>query len=383
MRSALGVKPDPSVLGRVLEPHRRGAVLVSAVFDGFFRTYERRIEDLLRIAAGGMAFRPSGPLHPDLVNRVADEVADLADHVLRMCIRAFDYLPPVDVTFGDFLRALVTADYELNPEDPYELRYNMIEGFRARGIYPDEVNSLAEESLVWQSVDELDLPQLPRTVIPHLHRLLVVTASALEETDRIFERAMSDRPTRKESRERSYLQSYQHMVHETEDEDGDGDAVDQERKFKKRLARALSSYGKRNAAQLGLNPKRLKNIAVRGFHPVHRIGADQRLVIELVVQFVQTDKSQHEDLGGIPSRAGATVIFDAEGYVRYVIAKPVEFEGLLDQLKGAATARATRTKQFYMEADLADPRMAWSEKDYYRNRMKLRMNLRALHGGVV
>jgi hypothetical protein len=27
-----------------------------------------------------------------------------------MSIRAFDYLPPFDITFGDYLRALVTAD---------------------------------------------------------------------------------------------------------------------------------------------------------------------------------------------------------------------------------------------------------------------------------
>ena len=34
-----------------------------------------------------------------------------------MCIRAFQYLPPVDVTFGDFLRSAVTADRDLFPAD--------------------------------------------------------------------------------------------------------------------------------------------------------------------------------------------------------------------------------------------------------------------------
>src|SRR5262249_45237540 len=60
----------------------------------------------------------------------------------------FEYLPPVDVDFGDFLRALITADYELVPADP-DLRDAMIEAFRNRGIYPDGVNSLAEESVLW------------------------------------------------------------------------------------------------------------------------------------------------------------------------------------------------------------------------------------------
>ena len=36
-----------------------------------------------------------------------------------MCLRAFEYLPPVDVTFGDYLRALVTADRDLYREDRY------------------------------------------------------------------------------------------------------------------------------------------------------------------------------------------------------------------------------------------------------------------------
>jgi len=48
-----------------------------------------------------------------------------------MAIRAFDYLPPVDITFGDFLRALVTADSELVPEDDRGLRASMIEAFRS------------------------------------------------------------------------------------------------------------------------------------------------------------------------------------------------------------------------------------------------------------
>ena len=36
-----------------------------------------------------------------------------ADQVLNMCIRALDYCPPVDVTFGDYLRAIITADRDL------------------------------------------------------------------------------------------------------------------------------------------------------------------------------------------------------------------------------------------------------------------------------
>ena len=81
-----------------LAPHSRGAILVGAVFDAFIAIYNSRIADLLRIYTGGTGVLPSGAIHPDLVNRLADEAAKSASHVLNMCIRAVDYLPPVDVT---------------------------------------------------------------------------------------------------------------------------------------------------------------------------------------------------------------------------------------------------------------------------------------------
>jgi hypothetical protein len=107
------VIPDPTMYQTVVEPHERGSILVAAVFDAFFKTYQNRIRDLIRIATGGTGRLPEGDLHPDLVNRIATEASRTAQSILSMCIRAFEYLPPVDITFGDYLRALVTADSEL------------------------------------------------------------------------------------------------------------------------------------------------------------------------------------------------------------------------------------------------------------------------------
>jgi len=47
-----------------------------------------------------------------------------------MCIRALDYCPPVDITFGDYLRALITADVDLVPGDEHHYRVAIIEAFR-------------------------------------------------------------------------------------------------------------------------------------------------------------------------------------------------------------------------------------------------------------
>jgi hypothetical protein len=145
LRSALEPhRPDPTRLERVTEPHERGSILVAAVFDAFFDAYQEGISDLIRIATGGTGVLPEGDIHPDLVDRLAREAARAAQGVLTMCIRAFDYLPPVDVTFGDFLRALVTADTELVSRDRWGQRAAVIDAFRERGIFPQHVTSLAE-----------------------------------------------------------------------------------------------------------------------------------------------------------------------------------------------------------------------------------------------
>jgi hypothetical protein len=140
---------DPSLLAQVEEPHERGSFLVAAVFDAYIRIYERRVADLRRIATGGTGILPEGDLHPDLVGRMAREAAKSARHVLKMCIRAMDYVPPTDITFGEFLRALITADYDLVPNDDLRYRVAFVEAFRKWGIYPRDVRTLSEETLRW------------------------------------------------------------------------------------------------------------------------------------------------------------------------------------------------------------------------------------------
>lgn len=153
LRSALGQPPDPVALERSQEPHARGAILVAAVFDAFLAIHRLRTADLVRLATQGSGVLPAGEIHPDLVERLAREAAKSAQQVLNICIRALDYLPPVDVVFGDYLRALITADFDLVPEDRYGYRTALIEAFRRRGIYPRDVRSLAEESLRWEGPD--------------------------------------------------------------------------------------------------------------------------------------------------------------------------------------------------------------------------------------
>lgn len=150
--------PDPTLLSRLREPHARGAILVAAVFDAFVGIYEQRSADLLRLAADSL--RAGARLPAELVQRLTREAIKSADHVLRMCIRALDYLPPVDVRFGEFLRAIVTADTDLIPDDRMHYRLAMIQAFRRRGILPAHCLSLAPDSLLWETTQGLQASDL-------------------------------------------------------------------------------------------------------------------------------------------------------------------------------------------------------------------------------
>jgi hypothetical protein len=132
------------------EPHAVGAVLVAAVFDAFLQIYKRRTTDLLRLATGGTGVLPAGDISADLVNRLAREASKVAGQILNICIRALDYCPPVDIVFGEYLRALITADADLVPYDKLGYRIAFIEAFRNRGIYPRDVKHLSPGSLIWE-----------------------------------------------------------------------------------------------------------------------------------------------------------------------------------------------------------------------------------------
>jgi len=82
-----------------------------------------------------------------VVDRLAGEASKAAGHVLNMCIRALDCCPPIDLTFGDYLRAIITADADAVRDDDRDYRLAFIDAFRRRGIYPEGIKTLSVESL--------------------------------------------------------------------------------------------------------------------------------------------------------------------------------------------------------------------------------------------
>lgn len=148
----VAMHPEKTLWKSNTDPHARGAVLVSAVYGAFLAIYKTRTVDLYRIASNGASDTALHLIAADLVNRLAQEASRSARHVLRMCIRALDYCPPVDINFGDYLRAIVTADVDVVPDDPLHYRVAFIESFRAWGIYPDGLDALATETLMWPPI---------------------------------------------------------------------------------------------------------------------------------------------------------------------------------------------------------------------------------------
>src|SRR5262249_10928408 len=70
---------------------------------------------------------------------VVEEGARVANHLLTVAIRAIDYCPPVDLTFADYLSALLTIDREVVPDDTkYGYRKALLDNFKAFGIEPAE-----------------------------------------------------------------------------------------------------------------------------------------------------------------------------------------------------------------------------------------------------
>jgi len=337
LRTAGGI-PDPLAFSRTTEPHELGELLVRAVYDGFVRTYERRTLDLIRIATGGSGRLPDGELAPDLVNRLASECARTAQAVLLMCIRATDYLPPVDPTFSDFLRAMITADFELNRTDELGLRASMIEAFRVQGIRPEAVGSLAVESILLDTEDptapeataDENLAEIVRELlqigIQEISRNTTPGAKPTTPAQPVMKAEKVASPSAWVQQQQSELGGEDIDVTIEENIEINDSIVpdispDDEPDARRRaIAKSLGKWAYTNRKRLGLDPR--LRVQVKGFHPVHRVAQSGELVVEMIVKLVQMKRHDDQDLGGLFYRAGATVVVTTEGTIRYVILKP-------------------------------------------------------------
>jgi len=277
-------QPDPSDYQKILAPHARGALLVAAIFDAFLAIYRTRTEDLLRIYTGGTGVLPLGAIHPDLVRRLAAEAAKSAGHVLNMCIRALDYIPSVDITFGEYLRGIITADADLVPDDRYNYRVAMVEAFRKRGIYPLGLDTLSVDTLRWQGV-ELNITS---------EQVSGLIGQLKQYADRCF-----------------YISSREELFTETRL---------QRRELHAAIEKLLEQVPE-VAVKLGLDPNH--GFEVHSLHRSLRVGPDGQYLPQIILALTQTRRLK---LNGTDEphdfRGGTTIIIDlAKVAIQYAIVK--------------------------------------------------------------
>jgi hypothetical protein len=327
-------KPDPQEYLDTLEPHARGAILVAAIFDAFLSIYERRTDDLLRLSTGGTGVLRPGAIHPDLVNRLAVEASKSAKHVLTICIRALDYCPPVDITFGEYLRAIITGDVDLVDDDDLKYRVAFIEAFRKRGIYPKDVRTLSEESLVWRG------PENDATRYSDKFESILEEVRTYAQDDLYTESLDQRHATRRRLFERQ--RELRWKMHDEW--------------LKPHFA---SPEGKQDAALLGLNPQEPFEVHTARFALRSRPdgGTDPQVILALLQRKQQP--IDPTDPGGekMTMEGGCSIIADLRRRrVRYCIRKSLNSETRLARQQEFAVASLDSVRATYLGSNLgAEP----------------------------
>ncbi|MPY91448.1 MAG: peptidase M4 [Luteitalea sp.] len=283
-----------------LESHALGGILVAAVYEAFTTICQKKTKRVIRLATGGTGQLPNGDLPVDLVDELVDKVGRIATQFLTVCVRAVDYCPTVDIEFGELLRALITADADLVPSDPWAYREALIDAFRRRGIYPAGVPNLSEEALRWEE------PAEPLPPIPGLDFAVLkfkgdpASAADIEE-----------------------------------------------------LRRQACALGKwlvaSDAAQraFGLaapDPSaRIYPPCVESIRTLRRVGPDGQVVFDLVAEVTQRRTGRVSPRGAFfEFTGGATVIVGPEGVVRYVIRKRITNDERLERQRQYMTHAGRR-----------------------------------------
>lgn len=372
--------PDPSKIETTFQPHARGAILVAAIFTAFLTIYRAHTADLLRLATDGRGVLGEGAIHPDLVRRLADEASKVAQRLLTICIRALDYLPPVDVTYGDYVRGLITADVNMVHNDQRHYRVAIISSLRDWGIYPRDVRTLSVESLLWNTPTPEE-QRLLQKVLPPISMLRTM-ADANDIADEGWEilgrlgceplgggqdygsQGRRVPPSLEEVLEAGerLMQAYLHVSPNGLSQSHAARAATRrrneylrERQFAWYLhaflvakTRTITAHAERQRLSdlLGIDFYSDTKFEVHAIRPAVRVLPNGRTKTDLVVMLTQrTIQTVHPDDGmdeplHYRFRGGATLLIDPElGQVRYCITKKIQSESRRQRQEAFLLAR--------------------------------------------
>jgi hypothetical protein len=123
--------------------------------------------------------------------------------ITRLALQPLDYLPPLEVTFSDYVEALLVRDELLNPEDPYKYR-DMIRELAAKrqiGLPPAGQQPVRPNNLANPYVDGLLASRTSAYEYVHANRQalriparrdIIVDVCAAEKVGRAFHRLPRD-----------------------------------------------------------------------------------------------------------------------------------------------------------------------------------------------
>jgi hypothetical protein len=262
------------------------------VFDAFLRIYQGHATELIRLATGGTGVLPEGAIPDALVGPLARKAASVASQVLTICIRALDYVPPTDITFGEYLRALITADRDLVPEDKRTYRVAFISAFRDRGIFPAEVKSLSVGSLAWEP------PPIPLSNIRNALEKLSLSWDLNTDRQRAYEVSLDNA-----RKMHAWLMDHEQVT---------------DPEFE-----ALGLFRGVDTMPIGKMRATLGGIEVHSVRPARRVAPDGRARADLVIEITQGLRLEPPHSGRF--RGGCTLLVDLEeGEVRYLVRKRVD-----------------------------------------------------------
>jgi hypothetical protein len=280
------------------EHHDLGGVLVAAVFEAINRIFRKKTTTLRKIGAQSPGTRDH------LIELLTSEASRLAREFLNIVIRAVDYCPPMDLTFGEFLRAVVTADWVTVPDDPHHYREALVLAFRRYGITVPGVPDLSEEALLWKK---------PKEVLPAIEDLAFARLAQRFDPGWFVE--LKERERRAEALGR-YVTAGRHAAFGLVPPARDGDVK--------------------------YDPP-----VVESIRTLRRLSPDGDVNFHIVAEVTQRAKKGRRWYLG-----GSTVVIDGDGCIRFVIGK------------GVGNWKRHDRSDHFLDAAPADYRRAFEQLDW-------------------
>ena len=198
---------------------------------------------------------------------------------------------------------MITADYDVVPDDPWDYRGALIDAFWHRNIYPRFATSLSEDALLWKGPTR-PLPPVPR----------------LNFADLKFQGDPAHSASNKELRRQACALGR----YVTGDE-------------------RLGEFGLVENGDPRLKGDRVDLPCIESIRTARRAGPDGQIVFDLVAEITQVRHVGASSAGpGFAYHGGCTVILGPDGEVRYLVTKAVTGHSRLERRRaflGSLTGR--------------------------------------------